>query len=63
MAWILRNSGNEERYGKVERMVAQKDTNVYLEAVEIAENEGREPKEIRNARLESIPKRLLGCCR
>ena len=44
-------------------MVAQKDTNVYLEAVEIAENEGREPKEIRNARLESIPKRLLGCCR
>ena len=49
-------------------MVAQKDTNVYLEAVEIAENEGREPKEIRNARLESIPKRkhserLLGYCR
>ena len=57
MAWILRNSGNEERYGKVERVATQKDTNVYLEAVEVAENEGREPKEIRNARLEGIPKR------
>ena len=67
MAWILRNSGNEERYGKVERVATQKDTNVYLEAVEVAENEGREPKEIRNARLEGIPKRkhskgLLGDC-
>ena len=57
MAWILRNSGNEERYGKVERVASQKDTNVHLEAVEIAENEGGEPKEIRNARVDGIPKR------
>ena len=67
MAWILRNSGNEERYGKVERVASQKDTDVYLEAVEVAENEGRKSKEVRNARLESIPKRkyskrLLGGC-
>ena len=67
MAWILRNSGNEERYGKVERVASQKDTNVHLEAVEIAENEGGEPKEIRNARLAGIPERkhserVLGCC-
>ena len=48
-------------------MATQKDTNVYLEAVEVAENKGRKPKEIRNARLEGIPKRkhskgLLGDC-
>ena len=49
MAWILRNSGNEERYGTVERVASQKNTNVYLEAVEAAENEGGKPKEIRNA--------------
>ena len=52
----------------MERVVTQKDTNVYLEAVEVAENEGGKPKEIRNARLAGIPKRkhskrLLGCCR
>ena len=49
-------------------MATQKDTNVYLEAVEVAENEGRKPKEIRDARLEGIPKRkhserILGYCR
>ena len=38
-------------------MVTQKDTNVYLEAVEVAENEGGKPKEIRNARMASVPKR------
>ena len=48
-------------------MASTKDTNVYLEAVEVAENEGRKPKEIRDARLEGIPKRkhserLLGYC-
>lgn len=42
MAWILRNSGDEERYGKVERVAAQKDTDVYLEAVEEAENKSGE---------------------
>ena len=57
MAWILRNSGYEERYGKVERVAAQKDTDVYLEAVEEAENKGGEPKEVGNARLDGIPKR------
>ena len=56
MAWILRNSGDEERYGKVERVATPTDTNVYLEAVEVAENEGRKPKEIGNARLAGIPK-------
>ena len=38
-------------------MVTPKNTNVYLEAVEVAENDGREPKEIRNVRMASIPKR------
>jgi len=38
-------------------VVTQKDANVYLEAVEVAENKGREPKEIRNARLASLSKR------
>ena len=38
-------------------MATPTDTNVYLEAVEVAENEGREPKEVRNARLAGISKR------
>ena len=38
-------------------MAAQKNTNVYLGAVEAAKNKGREPKEIGNARLDGIPKR------
>ena len=42
--------------------------NVYLEAMEKAENEGSKPKEIGYARMAGIPKRkhlkrLLGCCR
>lgn len=57
MAWILWNSGNEERNREVERVVTPKNTNVYLEAVEVAENEGREPEEIGDARMASIPKR------
>lgn len=57
MAWILRNSGDEERYGKVERVASQKTTNVYLEAVEESENKGGEPEEVGNARLAGIPKR------
>lgn len=57
MAWILRNSGDEERYGKVERVASQKNTNVYLEAVEEAENKGGEPEEVGNARLAGIPRR------
>ena len=48
-------------------MATQKDTNVYLEAVEVAENESGEPKKIRNARMAVIPKRkhskrILGYC-
>ena len=48
-------------------MASQKDTNVHLEAVEATENKGREPKEIRNARVDGIPKRqhsegILGYC-
>lgn len=57
MAWILRNSGDEEQYGKVERVASQKITNVYLEAVEEAENKGGESEEVGNARLAGIPKR------
>ena len=57
MAWILRNSGDEERYGKVERVASQKTTNVYLEAMEEAENKGGESEEVGNARLAGIPKR------
>ena len=41
----------------MERVVTQKDTNVYPEAVEVAENEGGKPKEIRNAGMAGIPKR------
>ena len=48
-------------------MATPTDTNVYLEAVEVAKNEGGKPKEIRNARMASIPKRkhskrILGYC-
>ena len=57
MAWILRNSGNGHAYEAMERVVAKKNTNVYLEAMEEAENKGREPEEVGNARLAGIPKR------
>lgn len=68
MAWILRNSGNEERNREVERVAAKKNTDVYLEAVEAAENKGRKPEEIGYARLAGLPERehserLLGCRR
>ena len=48
-------------------MATPTDTNVYLEAVEVAVNEGSESQEIGNARLDGIPKRkhsegLLGYC-
>ena len=38
-------------------MATQKDANVYLEAVEVAENEGGKPKEVGNVRVDGIPKR------
>ena len=51
----------------MERVTTPKNTNVYLEAVEVAKNESSKPKEIRNARLDGVPKRehskrLLGGC-
>ena len=49
MAWILRNSGYEERDGSLEGVAAPQNTNVYLEAVEEAENEVDKPIEVRNA--------------
>ena len=57
MAWILRNSGNGYAYEAMERVVAKKNTDVYLEAMEEAENKGRKPKEIRNAPVAGLPKR------
>jgi len=68
MARILRNCGNEERNTRLERVVTQKNTNVYLETMETTENKGKEPDKARNARMESVSKRkhtkrLLGCCR
>ena len=69
LPWLKehKDSGDEERYGEMERVATQKNTNVYLEAVEVAENKGRKLKEIRNARLAGLQKRkhskrLLGCC-
>ena len=68
MAELLRSSGHRKPDGKLERVATPKDTNVYLEAVEEAENEGNKPKEARNARLAGLPKRehpkrILGYCR
>ena len=68
MAELLRSSGHRKPDGKLERVAAPKNTNVYLEAVEEAENEGNKPKEVRNARLAGLPKRehpkrILGYCR
>ena len=57
MAWILRNSGNGHAYEAMERVVAKKNTNVYLEAMEVTENKGGKPEEIGHARLAGLPKR------
>lgn len=35
---VLRSSGNEEHDGRLERVAASKDTDVYLEAVETTED-------------------------
>ena len=40
----------------MERMVKAKNTNVYLEAMEITKNKGEEPDETWYARVESLPK-------
>ncbi len=52
----------------MERVATPKNTNVYPEAVEVAENKGAEPEEIGNVRMAGIQKRkhserLLGCRR
>lgn len=57
MAWILRNSGNGHAYETMERVVAEKNTDVHLEAMEEAENKGSKPKEIGYARMAGLPKR------
>ena len=57
MAWLLRNSGNGYAYEAMERVVAKKNTNVYLEAMEEAENKGGKSKEIGYARMAGLPKR------
>ena len=67
VAWILRNSGNGYAYEAMERVVAKKNTNVYLEAVEETENKSDKPKEIGYGRMAGLQKRkhskrLLGCC-
>ena len=38
-------------------MATPKNTNVYLEAVEVAENKGSKPHEMGNARMAGIQKR------
>ena len=45
MAWLLRNSGNGYAYEAMERVVAKKNTNVYLEAMEATENKSGKPEE------------------
>ena len=52
----------------MERMVAAKNTNVYLETVEEAENKGNKLKEVRNAQMAGVskrqhPQRILSYCR
>ena len=49
MAWILRNSGKEHTDDQMERVVKTENTNVYLEAMEITKNKGKEPDETWNA--------------
>lgn len=68
MAELLRNSGDENAYETMERVVTKKNTNVYLKAMEEAENKGGKPKEIGYARMAGLPKRehserLLDYCR
>ena len=68
MAELLRCSENRKPNERMERMVAAKNTNVYLETVKEAENKGNKFKEVRNTRMAGVPerqhlKRILGYCR
>ena len=58
MAWILRSSGNEERNTRLERVVTQKNTNVYLETMEITENKGKELDTSIGEQLKSVIHKL-----
>ena len=49
MAELLRNSGHEEQHRKPEWMAVPSDTDVYLEAVETAEDTQTETDRIRAA--------------
>ena len=67
MAELLCCSGNRKLNERMERMVAAKNTNVYLETVEEAENKGNKLKEVGNSRMVGVPKqqhskRILGYC-
>ena len=53
MAELLRCSENRKPNERMERKVAAKNTNVYLETVEEAENKGNKLKEVRNAQMEA----------
>ena len=57
MAELLRCSRNRKPNERMERMVAAKNTNVYLETVEEAENNGNKLKEVRNAQMAGVSKR------
>lgn len=57
MVELLRNSGNGNANETMERVVAKKNKNVYLEAMEVTENKGSKPKEIGNAQMAGLPKR------
>ena len=68
MAELLRCSRNRKPNEIMERMVAAKNTNVYLETVDEAENKGNKLKEVGNARMVGVPKRqhpkrVLDYCR
>ena len=54
MAELLWDSGHEEQHGKPERMAVPPDTDVYLEAVEIAEDTQTETNGFRVAGMGSL---------
>ena len=57
MAELLLNIGNGNAYETMGRVVAKKNTNVYLEAMEATENKSGKPEEIGYARMAGLPKR------
>ncbi len=59
MARLLRNSGNGHAYEAMERVVAKKNTDVYLETMEEAENKGGKSEEIGYARMAGLTRIIL----